>query len=201
MKSRLSQILGIDSFPMSIWSFPHKVKGFPKFPHEGLGFPPQGLSVVKTVHTQIYSRLVVQGTSCSKSSTLWKVSLSAAGLSRTQQVNQLGIENPLTLYKRQLVSSEIILFLIADCWSRQRVIPFILFILIRPNPTSQLPRRPAPQIRNGSARGPHHRDGEDVYSREQRWVFSKISVLNFHRLPTSTSSVSRGVLHFAQFLL
>ena len=114
MKSRSSQILGIVSFPMSIRSFPHKVKGFPKFPHEGLGFPPQGLSVVKTVHTWIYSRLVVQGTSCSKSSALWKVSLSVTGLSQAQQVNQLGIENLLTLYKKAV--SLIRNHLISDSW-------------------------------------------------------------------------------------
>ena len=122
MKSRSSQILGIDSFPTSIWSFPHEVKGFPKFLHKGLGFPPQGLSVVKTVHTQIYSRLVVQGTSCSKSSALWKVLLSAASLSWTQQVNQLGIENLLMLYKK--VVGLIGNYLISDSWLLISTLPF-----------------------------------------------------------------------------
>ena len=99
--------------------FPYKYTKFPQVSPWRVRVSPQGLSVVKTVHTQIHSRLVVQGTSCSKSSALWKVLLGVAGLSWTQQVNQLGIENLLTLYKRQLVSSEIILFLIANCWSQQ----------------------------------------------------------------------------------
>ena len=81
-------------------------------------------------------RLEVKAPVASRSSALWKVLLSVAGLSWTQQVNQLGIENPLTLYNKQLVLSEIIIFLIPDCWPQHwfsRLLSLLIILPSKPN--------------------------------------------------------------------
>ena len=77
------------------------------------------------------------------------------------------------------------------------VIIIILFIFS--NPTSRLPRPPAPRARNGSTRKPHRREGEGVYFQV---TLSFPQIFNSKILPASNLSwcpTPQGMLGVACF--